>query len=333
MTAAVQSTNRTRHERHEALLEDAPPVRLGPWDAAEIDDVVASLPTLATWRAGAEDDRTRQKAARLVLQWLSTFPGTGWQARWEATGIHDSSWIGRVQEAFPEAKACRRTIIVPAMGGLLLRRVVLPSYPFLRAYRAMKLLQFVAVDIAPQDFARIREASREAGLRQGHIDNGISVIAKMVLHTGRDPDELTADDVLRFRADGVQYVAGRLHSPAGIHVAWALLHRAGIISGPDSLLEALRRGQRPTAEMVDGYGIRCRPIRDVLVRYLDERRPSLDYGTFRSLAGALAGRFWADLELHHRGIDSLHLAAEVVQAWKERLSQLAAEHGGGQRSD
>ncbi|GAA0547682.1 site-specific integrase [Paractinoplanes ferrugineus] len=310
-----------------------PPSRLGPWDTAGADDIVSSLTRLVTWRAGAEDDLARQRAARRVLQWLSGFEGRGWQAQWEAAGIHDSSWVARVQEAFPDDRVCRRGVIVPAMGGLLLRRVVLPSYRFLRAYRANTLLRAVTEEIAPQVFTRIRQTSAEAGLGQQHVHDGMNAIAKMVLHTGRDPDELTGEDVLRFRAMDMHLSSGRSFSPTGVHAAWAMLHRAGIISGPQTLLESLRRGQRPTAEIVDRYAIRCRPIRDVIVRYLDERRPSLDYGTFRVLAATLAGRFWAELEKHHPGIDSLHLAPDVVQAWKQRLSQLAPEHGGGQRSD
>jgi hypothetical protein len=323
---------RPLHERHDDLL-DQTSAQIGPWDQAAIDDIVASLPTLVTWRAGADDDRPRQRAARALLQWLSTFPGSGWQARWDAASMHDSSWIGRVIEACDGEMSCRRNMLVPALGGLLLRRVMRPSYPFLRAYRAKKLYTHVAQTIAPEVFTRIRQLSHAGDFEPRHLEPGMNAIAKIVLHTGRDPGELTAEDVLRFYAVGMQRRAGRFQAPGGAHAAWEMLHRAGILTGPRTLVEALRRGQRPTAEIVDSYGIQCRPIRDVIVRYLDERRPSLDYGTFRSLAAALAGRFWADLEQHHAGIDSLHLAAEVAQAWKQRLSRLAPEQGGGPRSD
>jgi integrase-like protein len=47
----------------------------------------------------------------------------------------------------------------------------------------------------------------------------------------------------------------------------------GVTPADLTLHAALRRGQRPTTELVDDYDIRCRPLRDVLVRYLDERRP------------------------------------------------------------
>ena len=71
--------------------------------------------------------------------------------------------------------------------------------------------------------------------------------------------------------------------------------------------------------MIDRYGLVCRPIRDLLVDYLKERQPALDYTSLNSLANFLGGLFWADLERHHPGIDSLHLPPEVAEAWKQRL--------------
>ena len=52
--------------------------------------------------------------------------------------------------------------------------------------------------------------------------------------------------------------------------------------------------------------------------YLKERQPALDYASLEQLARRL-GMFWADLEAHHPGIDSLHLPAEVADAWKRRM--------------
>ena len=52
--------------------------------------------------------------------------------------------------------------------------------------------------------------------------------------------------------------------------------------------------------------------------YLRERQPAVDYTSLKMLSYYLAQRFWADLEEHHPGIDSLHLPAEVADAWKQR---------------
>src|SRR4029077_19187758 len=62
----------------------------------------------------------------------------------------------------------------------------------------------------------------------------------------------------------------------------------------------------------------CQPIRDLLVDYLRERQPAMDYASLEQLARRL-GMFWADLEDHHPGIDSLHLSAQVADAWKKRM--------------
>ena len=59
--------------------------------------------------------------------------------------------------------------------------------------------------------------------------------------------------------------------------------------------------------------------REVLIRYLDERRAAMDYSSFRGLTSCLVKLFWLDIERHHPGIDTLHLSEDVAAGWKERL--------------
>ena len=66
----------------------------------------------------------------------------------------------------------------------------------------------------------------------------------------------------------------------------------------------------------------------MLVRYLDERRPALDYNSFTSLVGKLVGTFWADIERHHPGIDTLRLPQPVTEDWKRRLKTVTGRSGG-----
>jgi hypothetical protein len=75
---------------------------------------------------------------------------------------------------------------------------------------------------------------------------------------------------------------------------------------------------------------RCRPVRDVLMRYLDERRAGLDYGSLHSLVGLLVGNFWADIERRHPEVDSLRLPEEVAEAWKQRLRVVQRKDGATQ---
>jgi integrase len=88
-----------------------------------------------------------------------------------------------------------------------------------------------------------------------------------------------------------------------------------------------RIGQRSVEDLVVYYAIRCGPVRDLLVRYLKERAPGLDYATLRGLAATLANLFWADLEEHHPGIDTLHLPEAVAEGWKERLRTYTTKKG------
>lgn len=71
---------------------------------------------------------------------------------------------------------------------------------------------------------------------------------------------------------------------------------------------------------MDRYDLQCKPVRDLLVDYITERQPALDYTTIKGLSATLAGKFWADLERHHPGIDSLRLSPEISTGWKTRLA-------------
>jgi len=90
-------------------------------------------------------------------------------------------------------------------------------------------------------------------------------------------------------------------------------------SAPQTLRELTGSRQRTPEELIDRYDLACRPVRDLLVDYLKERQPALDYSSLRKLSAALAGGFWKDLERHHPGSGSLHLPAQVSEAWKQRL--------------
>ena len=55
-------------------------------------------------------------------------------------------------------------------------------------------------------------------------------------------------------------------------------------------------GQLTVEQLVDRYDLACRPVRDLLVDYLRERQPGIDYSTLTGLATTLALWFWKDLE-------------------------------------
>ena len=82
-----------------------------------------------------------------------------------------------------------------------------------------------------------------------------------------------------------------------------------------------RSPPRVSSALPDARPLRhlSRPVRALLLAYLRERQPTVDHTTLRDLAFTLGRLFWRDLELHHPGISSLHLAPEVAAAWKQRV--------------
>ena len=81
----------------------------------------------------------------------------------------------------------------------------------------------------------------------------------------------------------------------------------------------LAQGQLSIGELVDRYRLRCQPVRDLIVDYLRERQPALDYASLDAICATLAGLFWAQIEALSPGIGSLRLPPEVARTWKHNL--------------
>ena len=109
---------------------------------------------------------------------------------------------------------------------------------------------------------------------------------------------------------------------------YQLLHSAGMLNpgAPPTvrMFSPMFQGKLTPESLVDRYDLACRPVRDLLVAYLRERQPVLDYSTLRQLSAILALRFWKDLETHHPGIGSIRLHPDVAAAWKARVRTKSA---------
>jgi hypothetical protein len=112
-----------------------------------------------------------------------------------------------------------------------------------------------------------------------------------------------------------------LHGGVNSPLFYQLLRARGGFpaSAPAALRVFSGRGQPAAAQLIGRYGIQCRPVRDLLVDYLAERQPSLDFSSLNNLAYHLGKLFWRDLETHHPGISSLKLPRDVAAAWKQRV--------------
>lgn len=291
------------------------------WTASQqsVEEVLARVETLEDG-VGRKELSRRILAVRQLLTWLARFPGETWQQRWLASGADTA---GKAWTGLPDASGAtsdlqrRRAEITGAAGRLILLDVIRPSYVWLYSAPSNTLYQ---------RFERLRDPTRFAALAaRCDANSALTVLdrrsafiqlARILMHNGGRLADITAVDCVEAYRAQTGYAGARQHS-----LWYALLREEGILpaDSPPTIFAASRRGQLSVEEIVDGYGVACRPAREMFVDYLRERQPGLDYKTIRQLATKLILLFWKDLELHHPGIDSLHLSDEVARAWKERL--------------
>jgi integrase len=301
------------------------PARFGPLDHLCVEDVLAVLAQLPDGLAQTTNANVPAPGAAVILRWLLGHPGDGWQARWLAAGADsDLSWVDTIADDTTRSVKTRHAEIMGGLAALLLARAVFPSYDFLVKYRSSRLFERVRHVMRPDLFTQLRDTAAVSGLRGLHQGVALVLISKIVLHTGKDVDHIDVDDMLELHAWGLRRHGGTL---PGLHAAWVLLSGIGMIPANTTLRGALRPGQRSTSDLVDHYPLRSRGVRDILIRYLDERRPAMDYSSLRTLAGDLAGSFWVDIERCEPGIDTLKLSDELAQKWRERLRVVNNDRG------
>ncbi|WUI03959.1 hypothetical protein OHR68_19890 [Spirillospora sp. NBC_00431] len=236
--------------------------RAGPFDRADVATILALLPQLATWpelstRRGRSKAMERLRGAGQILGWLLTHRGEGWQERRVAAEADASSeWIGFVAAGYGQTEAIRRALVTDGLAGLLLKRVLLPGHGFLQNYRTSGLYRFAKQEFDAELFERVGEAGRDRGMIASQLSTAENCLVKMVFQTGRDPAELTAEDLLAYHEWGRRTADA---APLGLHAAWDLLRDVGVLSHGQSLHRTLARGQLSPAAMVDRYDIQCGP--------------------------------------------------------------------------
>ncbi|MEU5306952.1 site-specific integrase [Streptomyces noursei] len=268
----------------------------------------------------------RQLGLPLLLDWLEDQPGCTWQDRWktsriEAAGAEWRQEISAWLQGRGTDQRWRLAAFSNALAAVISADVVRPSIGWLVTGATGKgvLVRNLARSRDPQGFARLRDLGEsDADVRPTEARLALHRTAMILAAKGGVVQDVVVGDVLELveaEADA------HLKVSAGTRALYYLLNRLGAF-GPDAppSLRGLRNlGQRTPEELIDRYNLRCGPIRDLLVDYLRERQPALDYASLKSLAYYLGQRFWQDIERHHPEVDSLRLAPDVTVAWKLRL--------------
>ena len=303
-----------------------PPSR---WPATEgdRDQVLARLlaPPFTVDAADAQERRRRGLVG--VVDWLADQPGATWQQRWLASGAEALGnadwwrpWLGRLQSG-SQRRGQSVTVTSNLRVCLLLlvcAEVIRPGVGWLLAPRAP---QSLVIELArtrdPDGFAELAALCDASSTGRTMTMGAMRRVATIVAVKGGAVRDITVGDCLELSLalDGDKR---RKNKGLGFY---QLLHQMGVFGphAPSTLRAFATQGQLSPAQMLEPYGIQCVPIRDLILAYLHERRPTLDHTTLRSLAFTLGRLFWRDLEIHHAGINSLNLIPEVAAAWKQRV--------------
>ena len=334
-----------------AVMKKFPPRPVPPtWDATAADRPAVVRRMLAPpFLADGAQARQRRKLTLLkTLDWLELHPGTTWQERWDAAGTGTdgrTDWRDRMLADLraaglisPQGERNRSILgmgLLQLTGGDVLR----PALPWLLSTRSpSRFSAEMAQTRDPGGIAALK-ALREAGTAgDATFTPAVERVALIMAAKGGLVSDITPGDCVE-----LLNCCSRLF-PGGSQQAWRhspffyqLLHAAGVF--PDSAPPTVRMisssfpGQLTVEQLADRYDLACRPIRDLLVDYLRERQPGIDYSTLNGLATTLALRFWKDLETHHPGIDSLRLPPDIAVGWKQRIqTRTTRTPGGGKQS-
>ncbi len=171
--------------------------------------------------------------------------------------------------------------------------------------------------------AQLRAVRTSSTVGDATMVPAIERVALMMAAKGGTVADVTPGDCIELMQTSREVFPGPNRSSRHSPLFYQLLHSIGAFpaDAPPTvrMFSSLFAGKLSVEQLVDRYDLACRPVRELLVDYLRERQPAVDYSTLTNLATTLTLWFWKDLERHHPGIDSLQLTPEVAAGWKQRI--------------
>lgn len=341
--AAVTSVAAEQRLRNGQLRTEFPPRSAEKWwsHTASTAEQVQQRLTAAPFAAAANGTQAaRRRGVVKLLRWLSTFPGDTWQDRWLASCAEErpgAGWIELPMEwlaAHGGRVSYDSTDLPSGLLMLICGDVIRPGLPWMLTRTHRYLASMMAQVRDPAGFARLAElAAAEPASSHGDAKIAATRIATILAGKGGVIADIAVGDCVE-----LVETMRRVHTRGGQKKVdfYLRLRTLGVFCGdaPHSIRAFGLAGGRLTIEqLVDRYRIQCRPIRDLLVDYLRERQPSLDFVSLDAISRTLAGLFWARVEALAPGIDSLRLPPAIVRVWKDELSTIkrAATNAAGGR--
>ena len=330
-TATAEAAAKPTGAQLLAAFPPRPPATSWPATEASRAEVLARVLAAPFTLDNRLSQQTRRTGVLTVLSWLQTHPGDSWQQRWQASGAEthpdwrDMATVTAAGRSRPQAASGRQLPhLSPGLLVLICADVIRPGLGWLLRFAPAR--RNLATEMArtrnSTAFAELAESCTRAqvGLQSGQ--QALTRIAMIMAAKGGPVSEVRVGDCVQMleAAAGLRASSG-LEAHATSPLFYQLLHAHGVLGedAPAAIEVFSGRGQPSCEQLIDRYRIASRPVRDVLVDYLRERQPAVDFSSLQRLAYLLGKLFWADLEAHHPGIDSLKLPRDTAAAWKQRV--------------
>jgi hypothetical protein len=326
----VNAADTRTRARNKQLRERFPP-RLVPecWPhtTQTLEDTVARLTSPPFVAEAAATQAGRRRGVIKLLRWLSELPGETWQQRWLVSGAEDhpgASWVQLPAQWLRqrgEAATCDPDNLTSGLLMLICGDVIRPGLSWMLTRTHRYLATAMAQTRDPDGFARLDQLT-QAGHAGSRLDARIAATraATLLACKGGTIVEITVGDCVE-----LVDTQRRVHVRGGQKKVdfYLRLHALGIF--PDDAPHTIRAfglaaGRLTIEELVDRYPLQSMPIRNLIVEYLRERQPSLDFASLDAVSRTLAGLFWAQIEAITPGTDTLHLPPDTARAWKEWIA-------------
>ncbi|WP_438453227.1 tyrosine-type recombinase/integrase [Streptomyces asiaticus] len=329
----LQSANATVEQaraRNNVLRERFPPRSAEAWwpETAQSADEVLRRLTAPPFLAAANATRAgRRRGVAKLLRWLSSLPGDTWQQRWKAgraEEIPGADWTDLPLRFLRQGGLSPSYERVDLTSGLLMLvcgDVIRPDLAWMLTRTHRHLAQVMAEVRDPEGFAGLAELAESGpASARGEATIAATRIAMILACKGGAIANITVGDCVEL-VDTLR----RVHVRGGQRKVDFYLRLRALGVFPEDAPATVRAfglaaGRLSIEELVDRYPIQCRPVRDLIVDYLRERQPSLDYTSLDAVSRTLAGLFWTRIEALSPGIDSLRLPPALARAWKTDIA-------------
>lgn len=299
------------------------------WDPTRLDrgELTARLDGFGFFTEDRKARSLRRSAVNVLLDWLADQPGDCWQERWKASGaeaLDGPGWLDLPVAWHAAHGRDSDNVTQLARTGIQVLNcadVIRPDLGWLYRRRAGFFTAAMASMRDPEGFAAIDKLLAKRGLPARAVSDIRYRLTLILAAKGGTIADIVAGDCVEL----TELRSARVGGVVDNHLYQTLLDHGTLEPNAPSTLRMFgkAKGQLTVEELIDQRGIVSAEIRGLLVQYLRERQPALDYSSLADAAYMLGGVFWRDIELHHPGIDSIHLAPDVAAAWKERVQTAA----------